>query len=171
MPNCLVQSLRLTNHTQPQTGPIYYTLFWRCTSVLHLLPAPANYTNLVQKNQFPELNQHILTFLQQILQYGVTCWALVEVLSPLDLNAALHLPDNMISLAHCFFKCVTNLDLVQCLTIIFWCTPSYHKWNCGEYMYCVQMWSSPNSMFLHNWWLYCQKTGEHVLNYYVLSIY
>jgi hypothetical protein len=40
----------------------------------------------------------------------------VEMLSPLDLNAALHLPDNMISLAHCFFNCVTNVDLVQCLT-------------------------------------------------------
>jgi hypothetical protein len=69
--NHLVQSLQLTNHTEPQSGPIYYS-FWRCMSVLHLLPAPANYTNLVQKNQFPELNQHILTFLQQILQYGVT---------------------------------------------------------------------------------------------------
>jgi len=30
--------------------------------VSRLLPATASCTNLVQKNQFPELNRHILTF-------------------------------------------------------------------------------------------------------------
>jgi hypothetical protein len=30
--------------------------------VLRLLPATASCTNLVQENQFPELNRHILTF-------------------------------------------------------------------------------------------------------------
>jgi hypothetical protein len=39
-------------------------ILWRCTTVLRLLPAMACYTNLVQKNQFPELNWHILTFSQ-----------------------------------------------------------------------------------------------------------
>jgi hypothetical protein len=33
-------------------------------TVLCLLPATASCMNLVQKNQFPELNRHILTFLQ-----------------------------------------------------------------------------------------------------------
>jgi len=57
-----------TNHydlpirnTEPQLGPIYYTFFWRCT-VLHHLPATASCMNLVQKNPFPKLNRHILTF-------------------------------------------------------------------------------------------------------------
>ncbi len=62
----------LTNHCDQQirnidrqSGPIYYTLFfWRCTTVLHLLPATARCMNLVQKNQFRELNRHILTFSQ-----------------------------------------------------------------------------------------------------------
>jgi len=39
--------------------------------VLHLLPATASCMNLVQKNQFPELNRHILTFSQYILLSGV----------------------------------------------------------------------------------------------------
>jgi hypothetical protein len=41
----------------------FITLFiWRCRTVLRLSPALARCTNLVQKNQFPELNRHILTF-------------------------------------------------------------------------------------------------------------
>ncbi len=39
--------------------------------MLRLLPATASYTNLVEKNQFPELNRHILTFSQQIVLSGV----------------------------------------------------------------------------------------------------
>jgi hypothetical protein len=53
---------RPIRNTEPQWGPIYYTLFWRCTIVWHLLSVTASCTNLVQKNQFPELNWHILTF-------------------------------------------------------------------------------------------------------------
>ncbi len=44
-------------------GPIYYTLFWRCTTVLRLLPALASQTNLVPKNEFPELKQAHFNFL------------------------------------------------------------------------------------------------------------
>jgi hypothetical protein len=44
-----------------QSGSIYYTLFWRCTTVLRLVPATPICTNLVLKNQFPELNRHIFT--------------------------------------------------------------------------------------------------------------
>jgi hypothetical protein len=39
--------------------------------VLRLLLATASCTNLVQKNQFPELNRHILTFPQMFLLFGV----------------------------------------------------------------------------------------------------
>ncbi len=34
-----------------QSGSIYYIILWECTTVLHLLPATASCTNLVQKNQ------------------------------------------------------------------------------------------------------------------------
>jgi hypothetical protein len=50
-----------------QSGPIYYTLFFCLevhTFVLRLLLATASSTNLVRKNQFPELNRHILSFSQ-----------------------------------------------------------------------------------------------------------
>jgi len=47
-----------------RSGAIYYTLFGRCLTVLRLLPASASCTNLVRKNQFRELNWHILTFSQ-----------------------------------------------------------------------------------------------------------
>jgi hypothetical protein len=65
----LLQQTTWTNHydwpfknTEPQSGPIYYTCFWRCTIVLRLLPTTASCTKLVWKNQFPELNWHILPF-------------------------------------------------------------------------------------------------------------
>jgi hypothetical protein len=38
-------------NTKPQSSPIYYTLFWRCTTVLHLLPATARSTNSSQKKK------------------------------------------------------------------------------------------------------------------------
>jgi hypothetical protein len=44
-------------------GPIYYTLFWRCTTVLRSLPALASWTNLVQKNEFAELKRAHFNFL------------------------------------------------------------------------------------------------------------
>jgi hypothetical protein len=40
--------------------------------MLRLLLAMASCTNLVQKNQFLELNEHILIFSQYILPSGVT---------------------------------------------------------------------------------------------------
>ncbi len=49
-------------NTEPQSGLIYYTLFRRSTTMLRLLQAIARCTNLVQKNQFPQLNRHILIF-------------------------------------------------------------------------------------------------------------
>jgi hypothetical protein len=63
--NDLDQSLWSTiRNTDPQSGAIYYTLFGSCTTVLRHLPAAASCTNLVQKNQFPELNRNILTYSQ-----------------------------------------------------------------------------------------------------------
>jgi hypothetical protein len=48
-------------NTEPQSGPIHYTLFfWE----VHNFVAPLPATNLVQKNEFPELNWRILTLLQ-----------------------------------------------------------------------------------------------------------
>jgi len=61
-------------NTEPQSGPIYYTLFWRCTTVLRLLPATASCTDLVQKNQFPQLNRHSLTFSQIQLNLCSLVW-------------------------------------------------------------------------------------------------
>jgi hypothetical protein len=64
---------RPIRNTEPQPGPIYYTLFWRCTTVLWLLPATARCTNLVQ---FRELNRHFwhfhinLTVLSHVLSTG-----------------------------------------------------------------------------------------------------
>ncbi len=40
----------------------------------------ASRVNLVLKNQFPELNWHILTSSKSILLFGVTYWALLEML-------------------------------------------------------------------------------------------
>ncbi len=48
--------------------------------MLCLLPAKASCMNLVQKNQFPELNQHILTFSQYFFLSTVTYQAPVEML-------------------------------------------------------------------------------------------
>jgi hypothetical protein len=57
----MVDQLEILNLSQVQ----FITLvFWRWTTVLRLLPATASCTNLVRKNQFPELNWHILTFLE-----------------------------------------------------------------------------------------------------------
>jgi hypothetical protein len=57
----------------------FITLFtW--TTVLRLLPATGSFTYLVQKNQFHELNRQILTLSQEILLFGVTYWAPVEML-------------------------------------------------------------------------------------------
>jgi len=53
---------------------------WRCTTMLRDVPATAVRTNLVQKNQFPELNRNMLTFSQYIAVSGVKCWALSEML-------------------------------------------------------------------------------------------
>jgi hypothetical protein len=56
---------RPVRNTEPQSGPIYYSfLEVHSTTVLGHLPPTASCTNLVQKNQFPELNRHILTVLQ-----------------------------------------------------------------------------------------------------------
>jgi len=33
---------RPIRNTEPQSGPIYYTLFWRCTPLLRLLPCTAS---------------------------------------------------------------------------------------------------------------------------------
>ncbi len=54
----------------------FITLLLRRTTLLCFLPAKAKCTNLVQKNQFPELNRHILTFVLS----GVTYWESVEML-------------------------------------------------------------------------------------------
>jgi hypothetical protein len=70
---------------------IYYTLSWRCTTVLRLSLAMASCTNLVQKNQFPEVNRHILTFLQYILLSGVTYCGAVEMLSVQQKDTAINL--------------------------------------------------------------------------------
>ncbi len=71
----------LIRNTEPQLGSVYYTLFWR----LHNCVAPfTSHVKLhefgAEKNQFPELNRHILTFQHYILLSGVTYWARVEML-------------------------------------------------------------------------------------------
>jgi hypothetical protein len=48
----------------------YYTLFWRCTSLLCHSPATAN----------SEPNRHILTFLHPIVLCRITYWAPLEML-------------------------------------------------------------------------------------------
>ncbi len=55
----------------------FITLFYgRCTPWLPLLPALVIRANMLGQNQFPELNQHVLTFLHGILNgCRVTCWA------------------------------------------------------------------------------------------------
>jgi hypothetical protein len=54
---------RPIRNTEPQSGPIYYTLLEVHNCVVPFT-SHASCTNLVQKNQFPELNGHILTFSQ-----------------------------------------------------------------------------------------------------------
>ncbi len=50
--NHLDQSLWPTNqNTERQSGPIYYTLFLRCTTVLRPLPATVRCMNVAPKNQ------------------------------------------------------------------------------------------------------------------------
>ncbi len=46
---------------------IFITLFGTFTNLLCVLPANAKCTNMLSRNQFPELNRHILTFLHRIL--------------------------------------------------------------------------------------------------------
>ncbi len=68
-PIIIIDQLEILSLSQVQ----FITLgFWRCTTVFSTLPALTSCTNLVQKNQFPELNWHILTFTQLILLSGVT---------------------------------------------------------------------------------------------------
>jgi hypothetical protein len=57
------------------------TLFFGGAQLCCTLYQPrASSTNLVQENQFPELNRHILTFSQWILLSGVTYWTPLEML-------------------------------------------------------------------------------------------
>ncbi len=57
---------------EEQSDHIYYTLFCRCTALVQLLLAMANCSIMQSQNQFPEPNQHILTFLHPILLCRVT---------------------------------------------------------------------------------------------------
>jgi hypothetical protein len=71
-----------TTNSKPETGSsshiIFITLFSsRCIVWLHFLLASANWAQMQEKNQFPEPNQHLLTFLHPILMCRVTYWALM----------------------------------------------------------------------------------------------
>jgi hypothetical protein len=52
----------------------------RCTPLLRYLPASGNSAQMQEKNQFLELNLHMLIFLHPILMCSVTYWALVGML-------------------------------------------------------------------------------------------
>jgi len=57
----MIDQSEILNRSQVQ----FITLFFAgAQTVLRLSPATASCTKLVQKNQFPELSQHILTFSQ-----------------------------------------------------------------------------------------------------------
>ncbi len=57
-PIIMIDQSEILNRSQVQFNTLF---FLRCKTVLHLLPATASCMNLVQKNQFPNLNRHILT--------------------------------------------------------------------------------------------------------------
>jgi hypothetical protein len=75
-PMIMIDQSEILSRSQVQFITLFF--FWRCTSVLHHLPATASCTNLVQKNQFPQLNRHISAFSLYILLSGVTYWAPVD---------------------------------------------------------------------------------------------
>jgi hypothetical protein len=56
-PIIMIDQSEILNRSHVQ----FITLFWRCTTLLLLLQATASCINLVRKNQFLELNRHILT--------------------------------------------------------------------------------------------------------------
>ncbi len=60
---------------------IFITVFSsRCTALLRFLRASADWANLQEKNQFPELNPYMFTFLHPILMCRVTQGAPVGIL-------------------------------------------------------------------------------------------
>ncbi len=70
---------------------MFITLFSsRCIkALLRFLPASANRTNMQERNQIPDPNQHMLTFLHPTLMFRVTYWAPVGMLlraTPLTLR-------------------------------------------------------------------------------------
>jgi hypothetical protein len=53
----------------------------RCRALLRFLPASAkNWSNMQEKNYFPEPNRHMLTLFHPILMWRVTYWAPVQML-------------------------------------------------------------------------------------------
>jgi hypothetical protein len=82
-PIIMINQIELLNYIEVQFIKLF---FGGCTTVLHLLPATASCTNLVQKKQFPKLNQHILTLLQQILLSRVLYGASLEMLQEWQSN-------------------------------------------------------------------------------------
>ncbi len=100
-------------NTEPQSGTICYTLFWRCTIVLLcLLPATASRKNLVQKNQFPELNRHIFRDKFYCLESHILHWwrcsyGLLNIISVAQLPNTLQIkvwtygPSFLVSLLFC----------------------------------------------------------------------
>jgi len=71
-----------TRNTEQKLDHIYYTLFCRCTALLHLLSATATHTITWSPNHFPEPNWHILDFLHPILLCRITYRAPLEMLVP-----------------------------------------------------------------------------------------
>jgi len=67
----LIAKTTWTNHydrpirnTEPQSGPIDYTLLGRCTNCVAPFTSNGKLHEFGVENQFPELSQHILTFSQ-----------------------------------------------------------------------------------------------------------
>ncbi len=70
-------------NTEQHLDHIYYTLFCRCTALLHLfLSATASHTIMCSQDHFPEPNWHTLDFLHPILLCRITYRAPLEMLVP-----------------------------------------------------------------------------------------
>jgi len=59
-------------NTEEQLDHIYYTLFWRCTELLCLVPCTVTCTMMLSQNYFPESDRYRLDFLHPFLLCRIT---------------------------------------------------------------------------------------------------
>jgi hypothetical protein len=57
---------RPIRNTGERSDNIYETFSCTCTALLRILPATAKFAIMLSQNDFPEPNQHVLTFLHPI---------------------------------------------------------------------------------------------------------